>query len=202
MEYNQEKALEIIIKYNLSPITAKVWKTRGRIPEKYLNDTFIPRILAQNRADMAQYNRGMEVFSNPKINTSALLEVSGVSKSSYFDAIRKSQEPRVMLDFNSFLTIKKELNRYRIKVKSLIEELANKQYYSDFDKKRLDQLFFSNIICVAQLIGCNRNDPQDKSFIAYHRLLARNRGRMSLHEDWEVEYVIDRFSIFLLETSI
>ena len=40
MEFNEQKALEIIKKYDLKKRTLQVWKNRGKIPDQYLNDEY------------------------------------------------------------------------------------------------------------------------------------------------------------------
>jgi uncharacterized protein YjcR len=38
MKYNPAKAKEIALKYGLSPTTVRVWKKRGRIPDRYTEE--------------------------------------------------------------------------------------------------------------------------------------------------------------------
>lgn len=40
MKYTEKKALEIIEKFELSPNTLKVWKSRDKIPDKYFKEGF------------------------------------------------------------------------------------------------------------------------------------------------------------------
>ena len=44
MKFDENKAKKIIDKYKLSPVLLRVWKTRGKIPSKYQDPGYTPRV--------------------------------------------------------------------------------------------------------------------------------------------------------------
>ena len=60
MDYDENKAKEIIQKYNVSKTTCRVWKNRGKIPSKYLNERYKPRESFSKNA--GEYKRLREVL--------------------------------------------------------------------------------------------------------------------------------------------
>lgn len=87
MDYNEEKAKELIEKYQLSPTTLKVWKSRGKIPDKYLREDYQPTE-AVNRADAVRLSRLQELNKSELLNFTAIAEVCGIPQQRIADALR------------------------------------------------------------------------------------------------------------------
>lgn len=65
MEFNEEKAKEIIERFKLSPNTLKVWRTRGAIPDRYNNaDYDNSQRLKDNDSE---YQKLIAILSLPEI---------------------------------------------------------------------------------------------------------------------------------------
>lgn len=131
MEYTEEKAREIIEKYELSPTTMKVWRTRGAIPDKYNNPEYTPTEKA-SKADKVILARLAELNSRGYINFSVLCDVAKVNKQIIYDAMRmKGRIDRSDLD-----KLVLELKRLRVFIKNNLVNSPMK-LRSLFDNKTL-----------------------------------------------------------------
>lgn len=134
MEYTDEKAREIVNKYNLSPSTMNGWRWRGAIPDKYGNPDYKPTKKV-SKADKVILARLAEVIGRGYINFSVLCEILRIDKQAVYDAMRgKGRVSRDDLD-----RIITELKRLRVfiknnlinnpsKLKSLLENKELKFY--------------------------------------------------------------------------
>lgn len=113
MEYSDEKAREIVEKYNLSPTTMNVWRTRGAIPDKYTNPEYTPTEKA-SKADKVILARLAELNNRGYINFTVLCDVAKVNKQVIYDAMRmKGRINRDDLD-----KIVLELKKLRVFIKN------------------------------------------------------------------------------------
>lgn len=131
MEYTEEKAREIIEKYELSPTTMKVWRTRGAIPDKYNNPEYTP-IEKASKADKVILARLAELNSRGYINFSVLCDVAKVNKQVIYDAMRMKGR----IDRNDLDKIVLELKRLRVFIKNNLVNSPMK-LRSLFDNKTL-----------------------------------------------------------------
>lgn len=88
MDYNEEKARELIEKYRLSPSTLNVWKCRGKIPDKYLREDYQPTE-AVTRADAIRLSRLQDINKTELLNFTAIAEVCGIPQQQLADALRR-----------------------------------------------------------------------------------------------------------------
>lgn len=87
MEYTDEKAKEIIEHFGLKEQIAKLWKCRGRIPDKYADDNYSqPDPIG--KADKVKLSRLNEVLKEDVLNLRVICQVSGVDYQKFFDALR------------------------------------------------------------------------------------------------------------------
>ena len=122
MKYSEEKAREIINKYNLSPNTMKVWRTRGAIPDKYNNPEYTPTEKV-SKADNVILARLAELNSRGYINFSVLCDVAKVNKQIIYDAMRmKGRIVRNNLD-----KIVLELKKLRVFIKNNLQNSKTKE---------------------------------------------------------------------------
>lgn len=87
MEFNLEKAREIVARNNLSEKTILVWKSRNRIPDKYADENYNPMPEA-SKADRIILSRIKELKENGYINFAVLAELAGVDMTRLYDAVR------------------------------------------------------------------------------------------------------------------
>ncbi len=202
MEFNEETARRIISEWGLSESTMRVWKTRGTIPEKYLNSIPVEKRKPETDAELKEYERGIRAFRSEKLNTAYLFSSSLnlPSRLTHHDWIRGTST----MSYPDFITVKKELNRLRIKIKSVVEKHAGKEKFTPAEKKEVDSVLESPLFKLAPLLGYDRktHSSEAKESKVYKRVGARKMGRAEVFFDWEVTYILDRLAIFLLETSI
>lgn len=87
MEFNEEKAREIVAKYGLSEKTIFVWKSRNRIPDKYMDEGYRP-VPEASKADRIVLERIKGLKENGYINFAVLSELAGVDTQCLYDAVR------------------------------------------------------------------------------------------------------------------
>lgn len=134
MEYTEEKAREIVEKYNLSPTTMKVWRTRGEIPDKYNNPEYTPTEKA-SKADNVIIARLAELNSRGYINFSVLCDVAKVNKQIIYDAMRmkgrvnRNDLDKIVLELKKLrVFIKNNLVNSPAKLKALFDNKILKFY--------------------------------------------------------------------------
>lgn len=122
-----------------------------------------------------------------------MFKQEGITYTKYGSAIRKDKK-KVDLTVPETIAIKRNLNELRIKIKNLIEPLINKTRFFEADKKKLDALLLDERFNTRSLLGEGQ---------CYDRFVARNSDSQSteIFEDWEATQMLDRLSIFLLETA-
>jgi hypothetical protein len=205
MEYKEEEAFAIARKFSLSAVTVKVWKNRGRIPDKYEREDYRLRRPAQTPAELADYNRGMRILQSEKINTAELLRRAALPKHRFLDACRPD-ERRVELDYDQYLALKKELQRLRTQIRTVTEKMVPGGRYTPQNKVEIDKLVHNDLIVVAKLFNYDpKKDDQlagSRLATAYQRVSGRKHTVNFVHEDWEVDFALDRLTLFMLETSI
>lgn len=148
MEYNEQLAHEVIKKFNLDAKTAKVWKTRGKIPAKYFN----PDYQAPQKADKAgkeMQRRILEVMEFGYINNRMLCQLANVYPQKYFD-IRRGKTA----GFNAeeITRLKKEINRLRLLIVKTFERRS---------EPALKQLLQNETLLIRPVLnaaGCNAID--------------------------------------------
>lgn len=113
MEFSEEKARDIINKYNLSTSTLNGWRWRGAIPDKYSNPEYTPTEKA-NKADKVILARLAELNNRGYINFTVLCDVAKVNKQMLYDAMRMKGR----IDRNDLDKIVLELKRLRVFIKN------------------------------------------------------------------------------------
>ena len=76
MEFNEEKAQEIISKYELSEKTLRVWKTRRSIPDKYANEGYGKVEPIFGNGDKLMQERIISILNMPELNRKTIVELS------------------------------------------------------------------------------------------------------------------------------
>ena len=87
MEFDEEKAKEIAARCGLSEKTVKVWRHRGRIPDKYADEGYRP-VPEPSKADKIILTRIKDLKENECINFTVLSELAGVDMQHLYDAVR------------------------------------------------------------------------------------------------------------------
>lgn len=198
MEYNEKSAQEIAEKYNIPTATLRTWQHRGKIPDKYFKDDFQKRKPASTPKELDDYNRGIAILRSEKINKSEICRIAGLKKNVLMDAIRPVNP--IMLNYADYLNIKKDLQRLRIRLKEFATKNENKKRFSDADFNEIDKLLADKRIILSYFLDSTSSRNAE---LAYERTNYRSGAKKgSIKEDWEILYIIDRISLFLLETAL
>ncbi len=181
MEYNEEKALALIERHGLSQKTNKVWKTRGKIPERYADDTYV----IPERIEGKKAKRLNEVLSNEKINLRELTKAANVD---YYilGSFRKGETRLIESDY---VKLKGEINNTRIAAKKLIDVLMSKQFNDETKNDKLKDFCTDYRSLVISVL-------LDKK-----ALNLRNNLKVLVTYEDHMRYA-DRLGIFVLETSL
>lgn len=115
MEFTEEKAVEIVEKFNLDKKTVAVWRTRNKIPDKYANADFKIRVPISERADMIKAERVISILKMDEINTPTIQELV---KAPLMDIVRAKSTFTV----EELISTAKEISRLKIDVVRLIEK--------------------------------------------------------------------------------
>lgn len=149
MKYSEEKAREIINKYNLSPNTMKVWRTRGAIPDKYNNPEYTPTEKV-SKADNVILARLAELNSRGYINFSVLCDVAKVNKQIIYDAMRmkgrivRNNLDKIVLELKKLrVFIKNNLQNSPLKLKALLDNKMLKFYVINGDDNWAKSMYWA-----------------------------------------------------------
>lgn len=157
MEFNEEKAKEIIGRFELNPTTLKVWKNRGSIPDKYFREGFT-KTDAMDKDMKHKLSRIKYALDADVFNLNAICRIAEVPYGTFFDALREkgniSQDDldKVILEFKRIKTF--IMNHIKFnnpqKLKTLFENPELKFYVINgketFGKRMYDSLKKGNII--------------------------------------------------------
>lgn len=118
MQYDDEKAKAIIAKFNLDEKTIKVWKTRGKIPDKYFSDDYQPPVKA-SKADLILQKRIIEVLERGFLQVNIVTELAGLKPQKYFDVRRGNV---AAFSANEIRTLKSEISKLRLSIVKAFEK--------------------------------------------------------------------------------
>ncbi len=181
MEFDEQKAVEIIKKFNLSEKTFRVWKSRNKIPNKYLKEDFkLPE--KQSKADALLQQRITEIFKSGKINQSVFLELCGIRKDKYVD-VNKGKSNYTP---SEIIKIKSELNKLRLEIAKTFEKFSERQFLNLLNNPLLK---YSVII---------KNIPRSDG---YDQISYFKRGKHP-NPIWIWERVRDEYIIFAMKLRI
>ena len=164
MEFNEEKAREIVAKYDLSEKTILVWKSRNRIPDKYADENYNPAPEA-SKADWIILSRIKELKEAGCINFAVLSELAGVDTQHLYDAVRgkgrigKEELGKVVMELKKLkVFISNNLHNSPGKLKRLMDnkllkfyaingkdEWAKTVYYAMHKQNQLSQTDFMRL---------------------------------------------------------
>lgn len=194
MTFSEQTAQALIAKYNLKPNTFNVWKLRGSIPDKYADPNYAPKE-ALTDYDRKQQEALLNALCNPKLNKNQVCRETGIASSVIESAIRQDKR-HVDLTPARLLALKKNVQELRIKIKAVIEPLQGKTRFTDSQKAALDKLLLDPRFMVRGLLGA---DTQ-----TYTRHVQRHSptSTTQVFDDSEASDMVDKLSIFLLETAL
>jgi hypothetical protein len=123
MNFDEEKAREIVERFGLSESTIKVWKTRGSIPNKYANPDYTQPAKVSGVKDERLEERIKTILSNQKLNKSKLAELAGID----LQRMKGYYSNRVRMTPGDLIELKKAINHLKIDAIKAVNDLANRQ---------------------------------------------------------------------------
>lgn len=140
MEFNEEKAKELIDKYSLSPTTLKVWETRNRIPDKYADESYENPIFITEKADYIIWNRVLSVLQMKEINTDTFIHLVKADRARFYATIKGKSRVTV----NEFTGFIKEIKRLKIDILKWTEKYTEKGFMNLISDERLKHFVIAN----------------------------------------------------------
>lgn len=116
MQFEEKKAAEIIEKFNLDEKTVKVWKTRGKIPDKYAEADYKVEKRITGNADKVTADRILSIIKSDEINASTLSELAGIAN------MVDIQRGKSTLTESQLISLKKEINRLKVDIKKALNQ--------------------------------------------------------------------------------
>lgn len=178
MEFNEQKAIEIIEKYGLSETTLRIWKLRNSIPDKYTKDDYKPREIVDNDY-LTNYKRLLETLKNEAVNTNTIARAADVSTNKINDALRN----KVKLSNADFIKMKSEINALKIFVAKCI---AQRDYKALLCDARID---------ARPVLSRFANNNE------YQKIIRFKNGNISYLDETE-QKLKDAYSIFAMSLRI
>jgi uncharacterized protein YfkK (UPF0435 family) len=116
IDFDEQKAIEVIKKFGLAENTLRVWKTRGGIPAKYLQEGYKPPTEA-SKADEIIEKRITNILKSGLLNATVVTELAGVPVQKFHDVARGGSS----FSKEEITAIKGQLNRLRIEIAKTFE---------------------------------------------------------------------------------
>lgn len=135
MEFNEDKAKEIVEKLGISEKTIQVWKSRGAIPNRYADENYTPT-RKKTSADEIKLQRIRDILKSEVFNMQVVTELSGVAYPKLADALRG--KGRISTD-----DIDKVVNEIK-KLKSFVRNKANADDVKSLFKSRALKFYVIN----------------------------------------------------------
>jgi len=115
-EFDEKKAAEIIKRLGLSETTLRVWKNRGAIPSKYLNENYTPPTGA-SKAEKVLEQRITDLLRSGLVNATVVTELAGISRQKAVDVARGGSS----YSHEEIIRIKSEVNKLKITIARTFE---------------------------------------------------------------------------------
>ena len=121
MEFNEEKAQEIISKYGLSDKTLRVWKTRRSIPDKYANEEYKKKITITENGDKLMQDRIISILKMNELNRKTIVQLAGCDMTRVNGVcVHKST-----LTKEEMFVLQKEIKRLRIDIMKYTQKFSD-----------------------------------------------------------------------------
>ena len=193
MEFNEQKALEIIAKYNFKPVALQVWKTRGYIPDKYYNE-FKPAD-SRSDAEIELDHKVMTILANKKLNLKAIFNDLEIPIARYSDAKRIGTKT-VPLQALEVTRISIYLINLHRKLSYDISIFSGRTSFTPEERFYIEDTLIQYPINALSVLECEAKDK------IYCRFLQRKKNPKGKFEDWEVLEMWSKLFKLLKEIEI
>jgi len=120
MDYNEQQALDIIQRFGLNESTNAVWRSRGKIPDKYFREGFQIKEKASGEKDMQAIRDIRRIFGYGKLNSASIARLLDIKPSRMMDIIFNDITPTK----DEILAIKKVINTIRLESRVVLSEFS------------------------------------------------------------------------------
>lgn len=163
MDFSEEKAQEIISKYGLSEKTLRVWKTRGSIPDKYLNDEYKKSIPISVNSDKIMQGRIISILNMPELNRRTIAKLADCD----LTRVNGVCAHKSTFTKEEMFALQKEIKRLRIDISN------HCKYFSEgFVKILKDKRLKLNVIIkdknLSRRLICNLTELDYKQAVDYY----------------------------------
>lgn len=165
MDYNEQKADEIIQKFSLNPSTKKTWQHRNKIPDKYRDTDHTPTI-EPSKAELIIQKRIVEILEMGLININVLFDLADVYYQKYQD-VRRGKT--TSFSKQEIIRLKKEILRIRILITKTFERRS---------EVALRELLKTEVLLIRPIMARNQ-----ASMIDYDRASRFRRKSYALEDD-------------------
>ena len=173
MDYSDEKAKAIIEKFNLSPTTAAVWRSRGSIPNKYAQHF---KFIEDDRV----LERLHKTLKSEKINLSVL------AKSADFAGLHDFLAGRGKVKEDQYTRTKTVLNRVKIEGLKIVAEINKIRSVRESLTEDIRKFL--------------KNNPEIKTSLVFEkRFLDFKAGKIQDLSREDYVFFADKMTIFAME---
>ena len=89
MKYSDELAERVIARFGLNPITQKVWRTRGSIPDRYFSETYVPRqSILDDKIKLQKERDLLNILHRPEFRSKSVAALAEISYYILQDALQ------------------------------------------------------------------------------------------------------------------
>ena len=187
MEFETEKAREIITRFGLYESTLKVWKTRNSIPERYFREGFEIKPKAEGERDAQGWRDIQRILGYGKINIMSVSRLTEIPENRIKDIIYKNIIPSK----DEVLSLKKAINVLRIEAMQVLS-LFNQFRISEMAWSKLKAFLLRDEIKHFSLIGDKPVAKKTDDLM---------RGVRSTPAEYQKE-VVQALGVFITETTI
>ena len=122
VEFDEQKAIELIKKFNLSENTLRVWKTRGAIPVKYLDEKYKPPTEA-TKAEKILEQRINDILKSGLLNLTVVTELAEIQSQKSHDVVRGLSS----YSHEEIIRLKTQINMLKITIVKTFEKKSNNE---------------------------------------------------------------------------
>ena len=184
MVFNEEKAREIISRFNLDEKTLKVWKSRNAIPDKYFHEGFEIKPKAEGERDEQGWRDIQRILGYGKINIKSIARLMNI------DRVADIMYKNIIPTKDEVLAFKKGIKLLRIEAIEIVS-LFNQNRVSEIAWKKL-KAFLSR--------------KEIKSVVLFNdrvgnKMLDWTLGKRSTPTEYQNE-IIQALAVFITETNM
>jgi hypothetical protein len=188
MVFDEERAVEIVKEFGLNESTIKVWRTRGKIPDRYFRAGFQIKEKAKGEQDDQSFRDIKKIFSYGKINIVTAGRMMGINEYRLRDILYKDIIPLK----EELLAIKKAIRLFRIEAKEILS-LLNRERTSEIGLNKMKAFLHRNEINRVVFLG-NKEIAKAIADLTYGK-------RVVFPKEYEND-VVQAFAVFITETNM